>query len=154
MAISAICNLCTTDSILENLAARMTEVLIKCHSSILSNDFVMVHWFNWFNQLSQMVIPFFLYIFTKTMKKKYIRETRTVCCLTLIIYVSNFLHKIGKYMHYFLRFVYTEGSWEISYKFSIVSVVAGLVESHPISTKLDDDLTVPLSSAVVGSCKF
>lgn len=35
--------------------------------------------------------------------------------------------------------------------FFIVSVAAALVESHPLSTELDDNLTVPLASVLVGS---
>jgi farnesol kinase len=38
--------------------------------------------------------------------------------------------------------------------FLVVSVAATLVESHPISTELDDNLTVPLITFVVGTFVF
>jgi farnesol kinase len=38
--------------------------------------------------------------------------------------------------------------------FLVVSLAATLVESHPISTELDDNLTVPLTSFVVGTLVF
>lgn len=47
-----------------------------------------------------------------------------------------------------------EGSWELALRFLIVSVVTAVVESLPISTELDDNLTVPLTSILVGSIVF
>lgn len=57
-------------------------------------------------------------------------------------------------MHYFSTFGYVEESWQMVYKFLVVSFAAALVESHPISTELDDNLTVPLTSVLVGSLIF
>jgi farnesol kinase len=36
----------------------------------------------------------------------------------------------------------------------VISLVAAVVESLPISTRLDDNLTVPLASVLVGSLVF
>lgn len=38
--------------------------------------------------------------------------------------------------------------------FLVVSLASALVESLPISTNLDDNLTVPLTSILVGSLVF
>lgn len=55
-----------------------------------------------------------------------------------------------RYMHYFAFFGYLEESWEMVLGFLVVSLATTLVESHPISTELDDNLTVPLASLLVG----
>lgn len=54
-------------------------------------------------------------------------------------------------MLYFSSFGYMEESSKMVMGFFIVSVAAALVESHPLSTELDDNLTVPLASVLVGS---
>lgn len=64
--------------------------------------------------------------------------------------VAGFLASIG-YMHYLHTFGFIEESWNMAFGFLVVSVAATLVESHPISTELDDNLTVPLTSFLVGS---
>ncbi|XLS76630.1 hypothetical protein HN51_033495 [Arachis hypogaea] len=66
---------------------------------------------------------------------------------------TRFLTSIG-YMSYFSWFGYMEGSLKLVPGFLIVSVVTALVESLPISTELDDNLTVPLTSILVGSVIF
>lgn len=38
--------------------------------------------------------------------------------------------------------------------FLIVSAAAALVESHPLSSELDDNLTVPMTAVLVGSLVF
>lgn len=38
--------------------------------------------------------------------------------------------------------------------FLMVSAAAALVESHPLSSELDDNLTVPLTAVLVGSLVF
>lgn len=58
------------------------------------------------------------------------------------------------YMHYFSSFGYLEESLGMALRFLVVSIAAALVESLPISTELDDNLTVPLTSALVGSFIF
>jgi len=57
-------------------------------------------------------------------------------------------------MWYFSSFGYMEGGWSKVIGFLVVSVITAVVESHPISTDLDDNLTVPLTSILVGSMVF
>ncbi|KAL2523212.1 putative phytol kinase 2 [Forsythia ovata] len=64
--------------------------------------------------------------------------------------MAGFLASIG-YMHYFSSFGYVQESPEMVLGFFIVSLAAALIESHPLSTELDDNLTVPLASVLVGS---
>lgn len=66
---------------------------------------------------------------------------------------AGFLASIG-YMHYFSMFGFIHESWEMSLGFFIVSLAAAVVESLPISSELDDNLTVPLTSLLVGSLIF
>ncbi|KAL6509166.1 hypothetical protein OROGR_022476 [Orobanche gracilis] len=63
---------------------------------------------------------------------------------------AGFLASIG-YMLYFASFGYIEESSKMVVGFLIVSVATALVESHPLSTELDDNLTVPLTAVLVGS---
>ncbi|KAG4935207.1 hypothetical protein GLYMA_18G059900v4 [Glycine max] len=63
---------------------------------------------------------------------------------------AGFLTSIG-YMWYFSSFGFIEGSWKLVLGFLLVSIVTAFVESLPISTELDDNLTVPLTSILVGS---
>ncbi|KAL9261858.1 putative phytol kinase 3, chloroplastic [Drosera capensis] len=62
---------------------------------------------------------------------------------------AGFLASVG-YMFYFSRFGYIQASWDMVFGFLIVSLAATVVESLPISTDLDDNLTVPLTSLLVG----
>lgn len=57
-------------------------------------------------------------------------------------------------MCYFASFGYMQDSWEMIRGFFMVSLVSALVESLPLSTELDDNLTVPLTSVLVGSLVF
>ncbi|KAI9109173.1 hypothetical protein K1719_019796 [Acacia pycnantha] len=66
---------------------------------------------------------------------------------------AGFLASIG-YMYYFSSFGYIEQSWRMILGFLIVSVATTVVESLPISSELDDNLTVPLTSILVGSLIF
>ncbi|XP_040376070.1 probable phytol kinase 2, chloroplastic [Oryza brachyantha] len=72
---------------------------------------------------------------------------------SIAMVLAGFLASIG-YMHYFQTFGFIEESWSLAFGFLVVSVTAALVESHPISTHLDDNLTVPLTSFLVGSLVF
>ncbi|GFP98984.1 probable phytol kinase 3 chloroplastic [Phtheirospermum japonicum] len=63
---------------------------------------------------------------------------------------AGFLASVG-YMLYFSSFGYIEENLKMVLGFLIVSIVTALVESHPLSTELDDNLTVPLSAVLVGS---
>ncbi|GAB2215130.1 hypothetical protein Drorol1_Dr00019507 [Drosera rotundifolia] len=62
---------------------------------------------------------------------------------------AGFLASVG-YMFYFSWFGYVQASWDMVFGFLIVSLAATVVESLPISTDLDDNLTVPLTSLLVG----
>ncbi|CAH9109400.1 unnamed protein product [Cuscuta epithymum] len=66
---------------------------------------------------------------------------------------SGFLSSIG-YMQYFSSFGYLQKTSHMVIGFLIVSIASALVESHPLSTELDDNLTVPLTSVLLGSFVF
>ncbi|CAL5333992.1 hypothetical protein CsSME_00016173 [Camellia sinensis var. sinensis] len=72
---------------------------------------------------------------------------------SLAMATAGFIASIG-FMHYFSLFGYVQESWEMCLGFLVVSLAATLVESHPKSTELDDNLTVPLASVLVGSLIF
>lgn len=57
-------------------------------------------------------------------------------------------------MHYFSSFGFLQESSEMVMGFLVVSLASALVESLPISTELDDNLTVPLTSIFVGTLVF
>ncbi|XP_057953362.1 probable phytol kinase 2, chloroplastic [Malania oleifera] len=67
--------------------------------------------------------------------------------------VAGFMSSIG-YMHYFSLFGYMRESWEMVFAFLVVSLVTALIESLPISSELDDNLTVPVASVLLGSFVF
>ncbi|KAK9159151.1 hypothetical protein Scep_005725 [Stephania cephalantha] len=58
------------------------------------------------------------------------------------------------YMHFFSLFGLVHESWGTTLRFLIVSLASALVESLPISSELDDNLTVPLTSILLGSLIF
>ncbi|KAF2293134.1 hypothetical protein P3X46_022161 [Hevea brasiliensis] len=58
------------------------------------------------------------------------------------------------FMHYFASFGYVRESWEMALGFLMVSLASAFVESLPISTRLDDNLTVTLTSILLGSLVF
>ncbi|XP_015874571.3 probable phytol kinase 3, chloroplastic [Ziziphus jujuba] len=66
---------------------------------------------------------------------------------------AGFLASIG-YMFYFSSFGFVQKSWEMGFGFLVISLASALVESLPISTELDDNLTVPLTSMLVGCLVF
>lgn len=57
-------------------------------------------------------------------------------------------------MYYFSTFGFIDKSWDMVLGFLVVSLASALVESLPISTKVDDNLTVPITSMLVGSLIF
>ena len=57
-------------------------------------------------------------------------------------------------MCYFDLFGFVEQSWTMAVGFGITSLAAATVESLPVSTRLDDNLTVPLASTLVGGLVF
>ncbi|OMO82820.1 Phosphatidate cytidylyltransferase [Corchorus capsularis] len=66
---------------------------------------------------------------------------------------AGFVASVG-FMYYFAHFGYIQESWEMVLGFLIVSLASAVVESLPISTELDDNLTVTLTSIFVGSLVF
>ncbi|CAN0902140.1 Farnesol kinase, chloroplastic [Linum grandiflorum] len=66
---------------------------------------------------------------------------------------AGFVASLG-YMHYFASFGYIEESWGMVLGFLVASVASAFVESLPISTELDDNLTVTLTSFLVGKLVF
>ncbi|TKW07968.1 hypothetical protein SEVIR_7G340505v4 [Setaria viridis] len=58
------------------------------------------------------------------------------------------------FMCYFNIFGFVDKSWAMVGAFGVVSLAAAAVESLPISTRLDDNLTVPLASVLVGALVF
>ncbi|GJN13993.1 hypothetical protein PR202_gb00762 [Eleusine coracana subsp. coracana] len=72
---------------------------------------------------------------------------------TVGMFLAGFLASV-LYMCYFHRFGFVEQSWAMVVAFGVISLVAAVVESLPISTRLDDNLTVPLASVLVGSLVF
>lgn len=63
--------------------------------------------------------------------------------------IAGFLASIG-FLHYFSLFGYIKVSSKTILGFLVMSLAAALVESHPLSSELDDNLTVPLTSVLVG----
>lgn len=84
-------------------------------------------------------------------KLPYNRDKSIAGSIAMII--ASFIASVG-YMHYFSMFGYLQESWEMVFGFLIVSVASALVESHPLSSKFDDNLTVPLTSLLVGILVF
>ncbi|GAB2285138.1 hypothetical protein Dimus_019591 [Dionaea muscipula] len=66
---------------------------------------------------------------------------------------AGFLASVG-YMLYFSRYGFIQESWDLVFGFLVVSLVSAVVESLPISTFLDDNLTVPLTSLLTGILVF
>ncbi|MFQ6624881.1 hypothetical protein Gotur_003537 [Gossypium turneri] len=66
---------------------------------------------------------------------------------------AGFLSSVG-YMYYFSYFGYIQDGWGMILRFLVVSLASALVESLPISTELDDNLTVSLTSIFIGSLIF
>ncbi|CAO2814404.1 unnamed protein product [Amaranthus hypochondriacus] len=72
---------------------------------------------------------------------------------TIAMAIAGFVASVG-YMHYFSMFGFMEQSSDLVLRFLIVSLISALVESLPISTELDDNLTVPLASFLAGGFLF
>ncbi|XP_047313460.1 probable phytol kinase 3, chloroplastic [Impatiens glandulifera] len=67
--------------------------------------------------------------------------------------IAGFIASIG-FMQYFSIFGYIDWSWKMVIGFLIVSIASALVESHPLSTEIDDNLTVPLTGVLIGTLVF
>jgi len=57
-------------------------------------------------------------------------------------------------MWYLNIFGFVDKSWAMVGAFGVISLAAAVVESLPISTRLDDNLTVPLASVLVSALVF
>jgi farnesol kinase len=57
-------------------------------------------------------------------------------------------------MCYFHLFGFVEQTWIMVAAFGITSLAAAIVESLPVSTRLDDNLTAPIASLLVGGLVF
>ena len=57
-------------------------------------------------------------------------------------------------MWYLNIFGSVDKSWAMVGAFGVISLAAAVVESLPISTRLDDNLTVPLASVLVSALVF
>ncbi|XP_076909677.1 putative phytol kinase 3, chloroplastic [Bidens hawaiensis] len=66
---------------------------------------------------------------------------------------TGFIASVG-YMYYFSMFSFVDKSFKMVVGFLVVSLVSAIVESHPISTKFDDNLLVPLASVSLGTLVF
>jgi farnesol kinase len=69
------------------------------------------------------------------------------------MFLMGFTFSVG-YMLYFASFGYYEVSTGMLLSSLLISIVATIVESLPISTQIDDNLTVPLVSVLVGLLFF
>ncbi|PWA36052.1 hypothetical protein CTI12_AA603870 [Artemisia annua] len=67
--------------------------------------------------------------------------------------IAGFIASIG-YMYYFSIFGFVEKSYGMVFRFLVLSIASAIIESHPISTKFDDNLTVPLASVLLGTLIF
>ncbi|KAK9280133.1 hypothetical protein L1049_013820 [Liquidambar formosana] len=67
--------------------------------------------------------------------------------------IAGFIACIGC-MHYFSLFGFIQESWDMVMGFLVVSLATALVESLPISSELDDNLTVPLTAILLGNLVF
>ncbi|KAK9054847.1 hypothetical protein SSX86_025926 [Deinandra increscens subsp. villosa] len=66
---------------------------------------------------------------------------------------AGFISSVG-YMYYFSMFGFIEKSLKLVGGFLVVSIASALIESHPISTKFDDNLMVPLACVLLGTLVF
>ncbi|CAN6330253.1 unnamed protein product [Urochloa humidicola] len=72
---------------------------------------------------------------------------------SIAMFLASFIASV-LYMCYFNIFGFVEKSWTMVVGFGVTSLAAAVVESLPISTRLDDNLTVPLASVLVGALVF
>ncbi|KAL6871061.1 hypothetical protein ACP4OV_014909 [Aristida adscensionis] len=72
---------------------------------------------------------------------------------TIAMFIAGFIASV-LFMCYFNIFGFVDKSWTMVMAFCLISLVAAIVESLPISTRLDDNLTVPLASVLVGGLVF
>ncbi|KZV57686.1 putative phytol kinase 3, chloroplastic-like [Dorcoceras hygrometricum] len=122
IAIASICNLCAGDA----------------HNQVLNSIYKVLNSFTSILGMADIVGRHF-----GSQKLPY-NSNKTILG-TVAMATSGFLASIG-FMFYFSSFGYIQESPKMILGFLIVSLVSALVESHPLSTKVDDNLTVPLAS--------
>lgn len=83
-----------------------------------------------------------------TVKLPYNKNKSFAGSFTMLL--MGFAFSVG-YMFYFASFGYYEVSTKMILSTLLISMVATVVESLPISTEMDDNLTVPLVSVLVGA---
>ncbi|KAF5785977.1 putative phytol/farnesol kinase [Helianthus annuus] len=86
-------------------------------------------------------------------KKKLPYNTDKSFAGSIAMAISGFMSSVG-FMYYYSMFGFVERSIGMVVGFLTVSVASALVESHPVSTKFDDNLTVPLVSVFIGTLVF
>jgi len=69
------------------------------------------------------------------------------------MFTAGFIASV-MYMWYLNIFGFVDKSWAMVGAFGVISLAAAVVESLPISTRLDDNLTVPLASVLVSALVF
>ncbi|XP_066354210.1 probable phytol kinase 2, chloroplastic isoform X1 [Miscanthus floridulus] len=72
---------------------------------------------------------------------------------SIAMFLAGFIASV-LFMCYFNIFGFVEKSWTMVAALGIISLVAAVVESLPISTRLDDNLTVPVASVLFGTLVF
>ncbi|XP_066334795.1 probable phytol kinase 2, chloroplastic [Miscanthus floridulus] len=72
---------------------------------------------------------------------------------SIAMFLAGFIASV-LFMCYFSIFGFVEKSWTMVAAFGVISLVAAVVESLPISTRLDDNLTVPVASMLFGALVF
>uniref|UniRef100_A0ACD5Y4D5 Uncharacterized protein n=1 Tax=Avena sativa TaxID=4498 RepID=A0ACD5Y4D5_AVESA len=72
---------------------------------------------------------------------------------TIVMFFAGFIASV-LYMCYFNLLGFIDVSWTMAAAFGATSFAAAIVESLPVSTRLDDNLTVPFTSVLVGGLVF
>jgi len=72
---------------------------------------------------------------------------------SIAMFTAGFIASV-MYMWYLNIFGFVDKSWAMVGAFGVISLAAAVVESLPISTRLDDNLTVPLASVLVSALVF
>lgn len=72
---------------------------------------------------------------------------------SIAMFLAGFIASV-LFMCYFNIFGFVEKSWSMVAAFGVISLAAAVVESLPISTRLDDNLTVSVASVLVGALVF
>ncbi|XBI66500.1 hypothetical protein VPH35_046065 [Triticum aestivum] len=133
IAIALICNLCAGDGVADIVGRRLGKEKLPYNSNK-----------SYAGSIAMVVAGFLATVSWLRLGNYLMRPCFHILCLIFILILF-------RCMHYFHTFGFIEESWHMTFGFLVVSIAAALVESHPISTELDDNLTVPLPSFLVGS---